>query len=95
MFVRTYNRNQVDVGIMKMLQELTEREIEVLRLLAVGYSNIQIAEKLYLAVSTIKAHVQSILYKLKVNNRIHAAIVAAYSLGITTDLIIKTANRKK
>lgn len=78
-----------------MLDELTERELDVLKLLAIGYSNTQISKKLYLSVSSIKAHVQAILYKFRVNNRIQAAIIAANSLGITTEFIIKTANRKR
>ncbi len=78
-----------------MLEDLSEREMDVLQLLAVGYSNIQIAKKLYLALSTIKAHVQSILQKLNVNNRIQAAIIAADYFGIQPEEIVKVANRPK
>lgn len=77
-----------------MLSELSSKEMEVINLLVYGYTNSQISKRLFIAISTVKAHVQAILYKLNVNNRIQAAIIAAYSLGITSEDIIKTANRK-
>lgn len=78
-----------------MLKELTDREFEVLELLVVGYSNEQISHKLFISTSTVKAHVQAILYKLKVRNRIQAAIIAAYFFEIKPEMIVKTANRRK
>ena len=56
-----------------MLNSLTLRESEVLPLLAMGYSNKQIGDKLCISVSTVKVHVQEILSNLKVRNRIQAA----------------------
>jgi len=51
------------------LDILTPREVEVLRLLAVGYTNRQIAKKLVISVYTVKNHVHSILDKLDLDNR--------------------------
>lgn len=59
-----------------MLQKLTEREIQVLNLLRKGYSNVQIAEILNITIHTVKAHVQAILQKLQVRNRLQAATIA-------------------
>ena len=55
---------------------LSEREIEVLRLLADGLDNNQIAARLYLSSTTVKHHVSSIFSKLGVVNRVQAAIKA-------------------
>lgn len=63
------------------LAELTPREKDTLRLLALGKTNEEIANALYLAISTVKNYVLSILAKLKVPNRTQAA-VAAIELGI-------------
>jgi ATP/maltotriose-dependent transcriptional regulator MalT len=51
---------------------LSEREIEVLRLIAAGRSNAQIARELYLALGTVKAHIHHIYAKLLVRNRTQA-----------------------
>ncbi len=55
-------------------EELTERETEVLRLLADGLDNAEIAQRLYLSPTTVKRHVSSIVAKLGVSNRVQAAI---------------------
>lgn len=55
---------------------LTEREMEVLRLIVEGMSNPQIAEKLFITRATAKAHVHSILQKLCVDDRTQAAVTA-------------------
>jgi two-component system, NarL family, response regulator LiaR len=60
---------------------LSEREQEVLALMALGLSNRQIAHELYLSVDTIKTHVRSVFGKLGVSNRTQAALVAA-DLGV-------------
>ncbi len=57
-----------------LLDPLSERELEVLRLLARGASNQEIAESLVVAVNTVKHHVSSILSKLGVSNRTHAVL---------------------
>ena len=51
---------------------LSEREMDVLRLLSAGLSNQEIAERLVVALSTVKSHVKSILMKLEVKNRTEA-----------------------
>jgi two-component system nitrate/nitrite response regulator NarL len=59
-----------------LADELTKRECEVLRLLAEGLDNRQIAEALFLSPTTVKRHVSSIVAKLGVSNRVQAAIWA-------------------
>lgn len=56
--------------------ELSDRELEVLRLIAQGMSNLQISAALCISESTVKAHINRILSKLNVKDRTHAAIVA-------------------
>jgi DNA-binding NarL/FixJ family response regulator len=56
--------------------ELTRREFEVLELLAKGWDNGRIAADLYMSRATVKRHISSILRKLKVENRIQAAVRA-------------------
>lgn len=56
--------------------QLTERECEVLELLARGLSNGEIAALLSLSEHTVKTHVQNLLHKLRLRNRVHAAIYA-------------------
>jgi DNA-binding NarL/FixJ family response regulator len=56
--------------------DLTERELEVLRLLADGLDNRQIGEALYLSPTTVKRQVSTIVVKLGVSNRVQAAIWA-------------------
>ncbi|WP_449278831.1 response regulator [Leucobacter sp. GX24907] len=60
------------------VQPLTERETEVLRLLAEGYSNRQIAEALFLAEGTIKNHVSTLLAKLGARDRTNAVLRALH-----------------
>ncbi len=57
-------------------EALTDRELEVLRLLAQGQSNKEIARGLYIAEKTVKTHVSNILAKLGVSSRTHAALYA-------------------
>lgn len=66
-----------------LLERLTERETEVLREVAAGRSNTEIAARLFLSEGTIKTHVAAILRKLEVRDRTQAA-VAAYELGLIT-----------
>lgn len=55
---------------------LTPRELEVIRLIADGLSNTEIAEKLFLSEKTVKSHVSNILAKLHVSDRTQAAVYA-------------------
>jgi len=56
--------------------ELTSREIDVLRLIATGNSNKQIADKLCIGETTVKNHISNILSKLGANDRTHAVTIA-------------------
>ena len=58
------------------LDQLTERETDVLRLLAQGQSNREIAANLHISATTVRSHMSSILMKLGVSNRTQAALVA-------------------
>lgn len=60
-------------------QALTEREIDVLRLVAQGFSNPQIAQQLNITINTVKVHLRNILDKLQVDNRTQAAAYAVRS----------------
>ena len=51
-----------------MNSELSKRENEVMQLIAKGYTNTQICEKLYISMTTLKSHITSIYQKLCVNN---------------------------
>jgi DNA-binding NarL/FixJ family response regulator len=62
---------------LKLFSELTDREIQVLKEVATGKRNREIAETLFISEKTVKNHVSSILLKLQVNDRTEAAMLAA------------------
>ena len=63
------------------VEPLSKRELEVLRLIAEGYSNEEIAQKLFIAVSTVKTHIINIYGKLNVQRRTQA-LARARELGL-------------
>jgi DNA-binding NarL/FixJ family response regulator len=63
------------------LASLTPRETDVLRALAGGFSNAEIARRLYLSEATVKAHITHVLSKLGVRDRLQAAVFA-YESGL-------------
>ena len=78
--VRLVRRLRTDHEARTQLSEpddrLTKRELDVLRLLALGYENNEIADALFLSGATVKRHVSAILEKLGLHNRIQAAVYA-------------------
>ena len=65
----------------KALGELTERELEILRLIATGLSNAEIGRELFIGETTVKTHVTHILQKLGLRDRVQV-VVLAYQAGL-------------
>ena len=65
----------------KELHDLSERELDVFRLIARGLSNAEIAQELYISDTTVKTHITHILQKLNLRDRVQA-VVLAHETGI-------------
>ncbi len=72
---------QAPALVQPLIEPLSEREMEVLRLLATGISNPEIAQQLYIATSTVRSHLKSIYGKLNVHKR-WDAVQRAEELGL-------------
>ena len=70
----------------KDLYQLTPREEEILIMVSLGKSNAQIAEELFISPSTVKTHIYNIFQKIKVPNRIQAALWTAKHLSRKEEL---------
>ncbi len=66
-------------GAARVRTELSERELEVLKLIANGTDNAEIARTLHISPKTVKNHISNILMKLQIDNRIQAAVYAVRS----------------
>ncbi|SRR6266571_787232 len=75
-FLREFQRDQEVEEVRRLVQTLTPREEEVLRLVATGAANREIGQRLFISELTVKMHLASIFRKLQVNDRTKAAILA-------------------
>jgi DNA-binding NarL/FixJ family response regulator len=81
--IERYATRDAPSGLTPDLSSLTEREVDVLRLMARGLGNQEIAEKLFVSEATVKTHVAHIFGKLQVETRVQAVVVAYESRLVT------------
>jgi DNA-binding NarL/FixJ family response regulator len=81
--IERYASRDAPTELTAELSTLTEREVEVLRLMARGLNNQTIGEKLFVTEATVKTHVAHVLDKLHVANRVQAVVVAYESRLVT------------
>jgi RNA polymerase sigma factor (sigma-70 family) len=82
--LREFERERQEERYREQLSGLTPREEEILKLIATGESNREIAARLFISEQTVKNHVASIFRKLQVNDRTKAALLAV-KLGLSGD----------
>jgi DNA-binding NarL/FixJ family response regulator len=76
-------RPQIGADVRAEIATLTERETEVLRLVARGLNNREISETIFVSEATVKTHINRLLAKLHLRDRVQA-VVRAYEWGLVT-----------
>lgn len=73
---RTTTLQRIMLPSIELVEPLSKREVEVLQLLARGYTNQEIGQQLTIAESTVKMHIKHMYNKLNVHNRVQAILQA-------------------